>query len=96
MCAGCEPGEQRAERKSGAAGRPVLVGDMLQLLEAQAQVDADGAPVLSDLQGDGQQVGLRQVPALGVPQVQRGVLTLLWAAGLLLPVQSLRRGIQHQ
>ena len=84
------------QMKSGPAGRPVLVGDVLQFLEAQAQVDADGAPFWSDLQGDGQQVGLRQVAALRVPQVQRGVLPLLGAVGLLLPVQSLRMGIQHQ
>ena len=79
--------------KTGPADRPVLEGEALQLLEAQVQVDADRAPVLPDLQGDGQQVGLRQVAALRVAQVERGVLALLGAVGLLLPAQSLRRGI---
>lgn len=48
----------------------MLVSDSLQLVVADAQVDADILPLLVDAQGDGQQVGLCQVAALRVAQVQ--------------------------
>lgn len=51
--------------------------DAVQLFVAQAKIHTNLSPFRSDLKGNGQQVGLRQVAALGVSQVQRRMLELL-------------------